>query len=233
MPGGSVMAPNVSLRTLIAFAYGLDQLYERIEGESDLLDQHFDVIAKSGSDVPPAQFGKVGPLNLMMQNLLAERFKLVVRFEDHRQSGYALVRASRGGRLGPGIRASDLECPRQTAGSSNTGGDTRRCSAWIMNNELSADGQGMADIARLLGVVLRQPVIDRTGLTGSYQVQMKFNQVEAAALAGLRVNVPDGSGSNLPSLFMALQEQLGLKLEPERVPARVLIVEHVEPPSPN
>ena len=233
MPGGSVMAPNVSLRTLIAFAYGLDQLYERIEGESDLLDQHFDVIAKSGSDVPPAQFGKVGPLNLMMQNLLAERFKLVVRFEDHRQSGYALVRASRGGRLGPGIRASDLECPRRTAGSSNTGGDTRRCSAWIMNNELSADGQGMADIARLLGVVLRQPVIDRTGLTGSYQVQMKFNQVEAAALAGLRVNVPDGSGSNLPSLFTALQEQLGLKLEPERVPARVLIVEHVEPPSPN
>lgn len=233
LPDGSVVAPNASLRNLIAFAYDLNQLYERIEGTSDLLDQQFDVTAKTASRVPPARLGTIGPLNLMMQNLLAERFKLVVRVEHRQQSGYALVRATTDGRLGRGMLASDLKCPRQADATPNTPSDTRSCFAFIRNNELNADGQEMADLARLLSLVLRRPVVDRTGLSGTFQVRMKFDQAETAAMAGVRVKAPDGAGSNLPSLFTALQEELGLKLEAERLPARVLIIEHVQPPSPN
>jgi uncharacterized protein (TIGR03435 family) len=76
-------------------------------------------------------------------------------------------------------------------------------------------------------------VLDRTGLAGSFEVRVNFDMVSLAELAGMRIRVPEGDRSNLPSFFTALQEQLGLKLQAERVPARVLIVEHVEPPSEN
>jgi len=224
-----VVAENVSLRTLIAFAYGLDLLYERIEGKSDLLDQNFDVLAKAASDVPLAPPGKVGPVNLMMQNLLAQRFKLVVRVDAREQSGYALVKARNDGSLGSRIRPSDLTCPPQ---GEKPSGDTRKCNVVVMNNEMRTDGANMIAIARMLALTLGQPVADRTGLPGSFEVRLTFDQREIAVTRGLQKSVPGGD-SNLPSLFTALQEQLGLKLESERVPARVLFIEHVERPTPN
>lgn len=230
LPGGTVIATNMPLHTLIEFAYGLDVLYERVEGKSSLLNQNFDVNAKAAGDVPRGEFRKVGPVNLMMRNLLIDRFKLVVRLEERSQQGYALVRAKPDGSLGAGIRPSDLKCPRE---SGPTPGDTRNCAIIISDNELRADGHDMGALARAFAVQLRRPVVDRTGVSGVHEIRMKFDQFSLAEFSGLRPNVPLEARSSLPSVFTALQEQLGLKLEPQNVPARVLIVERVEPPSEN
>jgi uncharacterized protein (TIGR03435 family) len=232
LPSGSVVVENLPLRSLIVFAYGLDPLHERIEGRSDLLDQHFDVIAKAGSDVPRARPFEVGPVNLMMQNLLAERFGLVVRVEHELVSGYVLVTARPEGALGPGIQES-VECGGDAASRPSASGDRLGCRTVIVNNELRGDGVEMGDFARTLAGMLRRPIVDRTGIEGSFEVRMSFDQGGTRRLAGLPASVPDGTVSEFPSLFAALQEQLGLKLEPERVPVRVVVVEHVEPPSPN
>lgn len=231
--GGSVIAPNASLRTLIAFAYGLDLMYERIEADSDLLDKRFDVMAKTRADVQSTRFPDIGPVNLMMQTLLTERFKLRVRVGESRQPGYALVAVSADGSLGTGIRPSDRDCSDPAGARSGLAGATQVCSDVVMDNELRANAADMADLARLLGLQLRQHVVDRTGISGSFDVRMRFDQLGTAQFAGLPVVASEGSTTSLPSLFTALREQLGLKLEPARIPARVLIIEHIEPPTPN
>lgn len=232
LPGGSVVASNVSLRTLIGFAYGLDT-YDGIQGRSSLLDRSFDVMAKAAEDLTPAPPGTVGALNVMMQNLLAERFNLVVRVDERPQQGYALVRAAAKESLGSGLWPSDLTCPRRPGASSQIPGDTRTCRIRVSNNELRADGHDMSALARALSGMLRRPVVDRTGLSGSFEVRMTFDQEQLVALMGVQPGAREGVASSLPPLFTALEEQLGLKLEPERVPGRVVIVEHVEPPTPD
>jgi uncharacterized protein (TIGR03435 family) len=226
-PGGSVVGSNVQLRALIYFAYGL-KAPEKVEGKSDLLNQHFDVAARAGADLPSAPRGQIGPLNVMMQSLLAKRFKLVVRVEDRLQQGYALVRARADGPLGPGLRPAE----RCGEPAKSPGGVTVICASRTIQNEMRGNGQDMERMAKILSRYAGRPVVDRTGIVGAFDVRMTFDQRALMELAGLRV-ISDGKPSNLPSLFTALEEQLGLKLEPQRVPLRALVVEHVEPPSEN
>jgi uncharacterized protein (TIGR03435 family) len=227
-PGGSVEAINVPLRLLIHFAYGLND-YETIEGPSSRLNDRFDVRAKAAQDVPMARWGEVGPLNLMMQELLAERFKLVVQWEDRPQPGYALVRLRDEGSLGPRIRPSDRDCSDPVARKQTLAQKPGACGFSVMNNELKAMDRSMAGLAQILFALMRKPVIDRTGVVGSFDVEMTFDQLEFAPAQFRRPTEPSGA----PSLFRAIQEQLGLELEPQQIPVRVLIVEHVESPSEN
>jgi uncharacterized protein (TIGR03435 family) len=225
-PGGSVVGSNVSLRALIYFAYGL-KTHETIEGASDLVDRRFDVMARAAANVPIVPRGQVGPLNVMMQTLLAERFKLVVRVEDRPQQGYALVRARADGPLGQGLR------PVAKCGTATSSAGARAdCAIRVIQNEMRGNGQSMERIAGMLSTSLGRPVVDRTGIAGSFDVRMTFDHRALREFAGWPVS-SDGRPSNLPSLFTALEEQIGLKLEPQRVPARAFIVEHVEPPSEN
>ena len=225
-PGGSVVGTNVQLRALIYFAYGL-KTHETIEGKSDLVTQRFDVIAKAPADVPSVPSGQVGPLNLMMQDLLAKRFKLVVRVEDRPQQGYALVPARADGRLGPGLRPAErCGLPRGPAGEKVI------CAISVVNNLLSGDGQDMGRLAGMLSLSVGRTVVDKTGILETFDVRMTFDQRALREATGQPV-MPSDTPSTLPSFFTALQEQLGLKLEPHRVPARAFIVEHVEPPSEN
>ena len=110
-PSGAVTAENVSLRRIIAFAYGLD-VYQTVEGRSKLLDQNFDIRAKTAPDVRRPRAPEMGPVNFMMQRLLSQRFKLAVRGENRVQNGYSLVRAKPNGALGSRIKSSDFVCPR-------------------------------------------------------------------------------------------------------------------------
>jgi uncharacterized protein (TIGR03435 family) len=233
-----VVATNVALHTIIEFAYGLDVLFERVEGP-DLLQKRFDIMARAAGDVPRVPLRQVGPLNVMMQNLLAERFKLEVRMEERPHEGYALVRAGPDDRLGPGLRPSTLQCPRASSGSPMTEaasapetGARADCTFTVINNEMHANGYQMSALAQSLSLALKSPVVDRTGLTGWYEVRMTYDQASLMELWGLKP-VVDDAGPKPPSLFVALEEQLGLKLERERVTARTLVVEHVEPPSEN
>jgi uncharacterized protein (TIGR03435 family) len=218
---------NVSLRALIFFAYALTP-DDRVESRSQLIDQTFDVLAKAAADAPPAPAGTVGPLNLMMQHLLATRFSLVVRVEQRSQQGYALVRARADGRLGPGLRPAPL-----CGGGTIATPAKVNCATRVLNNELRGEGQNMERMARMLSVSLGSPVVDNTGLEGAFDVRMTFDQRALRQFSGPPLRGSDEAPSRLPSLFVAMQEQLGLKLQPQSIPVRVLIVEGVAPPSEN
>jgi uncharacterized protein (TIGR03435 family) len=223
------VAINVSLRRLITFAYALD-VNESVEGASKILDDRFDVMAKAADDVPRARTGEAGPLNLMMQSLLADRFKLVVRQDTRPQQAYVLTRLRDHENLGPGAKKSDLDCADPaTRDKKPSAEDPRRCWSAIAGNELKMSGQRIADLAKLLSLLMLQPVVDRTGVSGSFDFQMTFDQTEFTPPQLRRDTEPSGA----PSLFRAIQDQLGLKLERQTVGSRTLVVEHVEPPSAN
>ena len=227
-PDGSAVAVNTPLLNLIGFAYGLDGIYRTLEGPSKLLAERFDVTAKAAGPTKTVPSGEIGPMNVMMQALLKDRFRLAVRWDDRSQQGYALVRLKPDGVPGPRMRPTSRDCSNPATYRDKPPGDPRDCALVVTNNELVAAGHHMADLSRYISRNLGRPVIDRTGLVGPYDIQMTFN----ASLLRVRAGVPPQT-SEAPSLFVALQEQLGLKLEEQRVPIRVLVVEHVEPPSEN
>ena len=232
-PNGSVTAENISVGRLITWAYGID-VNQIVEGPAAALNRNYDVIAKASSSVERPAFPAIGPLNVMMQNLLADRFKLRVHWEERPQAGYALVRVKPDGPLGPRLRATDIKCRRGGALGGQTddksGLKAPICFVRSSGNEMNASGITMADIARFFTAAFQRPVVDKTELVGSFDVSLFFDAGDLKV--GARPNGPDGA-PNAPSLFSAVQEQWGLRLEQQRVPVRILVVDHIEPPSEN
>jgi uncharacterized protein (TIGR03435 family) len=228
-PDGSLVAINVPLRGLIWFAYALP-VYQQVEGNPELLDQRFDVQAKAAGPTVIARQGQIGPMNLMMQNLLADRFGLALRWEERVVQGYALQRWGFDGSLGPEIRRSDFDC---TQAQPQRGEEARRCNMGIIDNVMEASGVSMEDVASRLARGLEGPVVDQTDLGGRYAFRLQF---EAKDLPVAQRLLPPGiprPSRGLPSLFTALKEQLGLTLEPQRMPVRVPVMERVHPPTEN
>ena len=149
---------------------------------------------------------------LMLQALLIDRFKLRFRRENRALDGYAVVRVRRDA-LGPAMKPSDVDCDHTRAArpcrSATDAGSTfvaSRASLWSLQQRLIAE--------------VNAPIADDTGLTGTYDFDLRWS--------------PDPTtNSEHPSLFTALQEQLGLKLERRRVTVDVLVVDRFERPSVN
>jgi uncharacterized protein (TIGR03435 family) len=141
-----------------------------------------------------------GQMLPMLQALLAERFGLVVHREPKSLPGYVLI---------PGKKPPTLHAKPADAGTkTNVGRGT------VKGTNLS-----MADLAGLLSRQLDQPVQDQTGLPGVFDVNLEWTPDQAQA---------DPASDRLSSIFTAVQEQLGLKLQPQKVPVDVLVVDHVE-----
>ena len=211
---GSLTMTNMRLRAVITTAYGIRP--ERIVGLPAWTDQErFDIAARAPAGTPDSE------LPLMLRTLLAERFRLVIRPEMREQPVYALV-VARAGTLGPNLKPS-TECG--TAGRPGcgaiTGSDGKR--AYII-----VGARGIDLLVRVLQGLTDRPVIDRTGLTGTYDFEVRFSAASAALSAADPANLPD-----LPSIFSAVQEQLGLRLEPATGPVEFLVVERIERPSPD
>ena len=224
LPNGSVLATNVPFRGVIMYAYGL-ALYESVEGDSEFLEERFDVNAKAATPPKPGRPGELGGLNVMMQNLLVERFGLVVRWAERLGDGYVLLRSRSDGRLGPGMQRSDFQCPRTTPIPPD---DARRCDITITNNVMSVAGHRMVDFARELSYYYDAPVMDRTELDGWFAFQLRFNARDLPrSLRLLQPRPLSDAELGLPSFLTALQEELGLRLERQQVTRRVLIVEQV------
>ena len=163
----------------------------------------------------------------MLRSLLADRFKLVVRQEKRELPVYALVKARSDGGLGPRMKASAVDCGptgrgRGAPAPGSPPGPPAGCRALITPSGVNFEGQTTAHLATVLGMAVRQTVIDKTGLVGGFDLQLSFSPDSAPA--------PD---SNLPSLFTAVQEQLGLKLESTRAPMEVVVIDSVERPTPD
>ena len=217
---------------MLVTAFGIRQL-ERIVGLPSWTErERFDVAAKAPPDTPDDQ------IRLMLGTLLAERFRLIVHTELREQPVYALVVARADKMPGPNLKLS-AQCHASGiglgAGNAALPAGNRACDVIT-----GSDGRGAAYMsggARTIGALVEalqgpglqglvdRPVVDRTGLTGTYDFDLRF------AAAGLGAASPDAP--NLPSIFTVIQEQLGLKLEPARSPVDVLVVDSVERPTPD
>ncbi len=222
-------AENASLTRLVRFAYNISSGNQLAKDPDWMNSERFDVDAKitdaqieALKNLPPEQ--RLNQYRLMVQSLLADRFKMKVSTEVKELPVYALVVAKDGTKLTP---ASFQHIPWLTGefsrGDLNASGVSMK---FFTNDWLSRrpDLSGRA-------------VIDATGLQGSYDFTLKWSPVDmssglpsASADRGAASATVDSSG---PSLFTALQEQLGLKLEPRKAPVEVLVIDHVEKPSPN
>lgn len=242
-PGGRWSASFASLRNLIPLAYpGHDFADQVVGGPNWLATDPFHIEARTtpgatAADVP-----------VMLRALLAERFALRIRTETREMRGYELVRARQDGRLGPGLRSPEVNCDdyrvaRQRgepipANLNRRDGDRLPCVAILIPDlltpdygvlRLTAGGVRIADILPLIGRHVGRPVVDRTGLTEVYDVEVRFSR--AALSAATPTNA--APTENAPAIFEALQQQAGLKLTDTRLTVEVLVVEGATHPTEN
>jgi uncharacterized protein (TIGR03435 family) len=145
---------------------------------------------------------------LMMQALLTERFSFAAHHETRELPVYDLVLARPDGKLGAGLRHVDCAAV-QTCGSTN-----------VNNTVLHAQGITLEFFKETLSSITTRIVIEKTGLDGAFDIDLTWSRDQT-------------TDTTQPSIFTALQEQLGLKLDPSRGPVDVLVIDHVEPPTPD
>ena len=208
-PGGAFTATNQLLARLIAFAYRIDD-FRLIGGPAWVRDARFDVQARAATDVPNEQ------LRLMVQALLKNRFGFVAHKEQREMPVYSLVLARTDGRLGSGLRPVD-DCEAKPPRSSGP------------NTYYGCGGVSVA--AAMASMTLGAPVVDKTGVTGTFDVAVTFSPEGVRPFAGEPFT--PAADPNLPSFRDALRDQLGLALEAGRGPVEVLVIDSVEMPSLN
>jgi uncharacterized protein (TIGR03435 family) len=225
-PSGQVAFNNQTIRDLISRAYEVP--FERVEGGPDwLIRDRFDFIAKAPAETPAPQ------RTLMLRSFLAERLKLVVRQEPRDMPAFAMVIARADRRLGPQLRPSSVDCDvvRASRGGGaappTPPGERPVCGGTTRPGFITAGAVTMAEAADRFLRAAGRPVIDRTGLTGRYDFDIKFTPDEILKRA-------DRSGPiEGPTFAQALQEQLGLRLDPIRAPVTFIVVQSIERPSEN
>ena len=245
--GGRYHAINIPLRLLIMHSYGL-QPQQLVDAPDWISSERFDVVAKADGELdPPVSRDTPSRLHLMIRSLLAERFKLRAHREPRQIDIYALVRARPDGRLGPELKPSAVDCEALRAARRGGGpppeptkpGERPQCGARVGAGELIAGGQPLLELVSLLSGTVGRSVIDRTGLNGTYDIYLKWTpdfvrQRPPGSTPGetIRINGVEFDPSG-PSIFTALQEQLGLKLESERGIVEALVIDHIERPVPD
>jgi bla regulator protein blaR1 len=217
-PGGQTtdrVHSILSARLLIAFAYNVPFGFERIRvvgGPDWLGSDDYEIQAK----IEDSMYAAMQKMNsaqqreqvkLMEQSLLADRFKLKVHFETREMPGFALVIAKSGPKLRP---AKDGESSRLSVRQNEMTATAISIDQWIHSPFIGG-----------------RVVVDQTGLTGTYDFTLTWSEQSVASGAGQE------NGADAPSLFTAVQEQLGLKLVPTKVPVQVIIVDSIERPSAN
>lgn len=227
---GTFEATEVTVERLVEMAYGVHDSWLIQGGPNWFRSEKFDIQAKAGSAANQELSGLSGDQggaakHRMLQALLADRFKLVVHRETKDLPGYALVIAKNGPKL---REASGIEGRVEGQWGSNAQG------------LLSFRGTPMATLAEFVSERLGCVVVDHTGLEGKYNFTFQWPsvQTEAETSAGQEggkqaANNPHMLDASEPSIFTAIQEQLGLKLEPAKNPVEVLFIDHIEKPSLN
>jgi uncharacterized protein (TIGR03435 family) len=223
LAGGGYVGTNLTLHQMVTEAYRLPP-FQVIGGPGWIKLDRYDINARA----PEGTTGRPDP---MLRTLLADRFKLRVHTETKDQQVYALVLARPDGRLGPKLKPAPQECGPPAREGGPAAAPVRPCGMNMNSSGMSATltgiGQPMSRLASTLaGYGVDEMIVDRTGLTGNFDIELQWtpeNLRSAAAAVG-------GDGS---SLFTALQEQLGLKLESSRGPVEYLVIDSAEPPTPD
>jgi uncharacterized protein (TIGR03435 family) len=247
-PGGRVIAANVNIRQVILVAYGIENL-QLVDAPDWTASERFAIEART-SDATPTN-----TIRLMLRSMLAERFNLVAHTERRDLPIVALTMARSDKRPGPQLRPSGPECapirppegvpmppppPPPPAGAANAAPiriilETdeplrRRCGAIAFPGWLAARSITMQEFTRPLMQLMRRQVIDETGLTGEFDLDLIF---QPEGLGGALVGAPPPSVADAPELTTALRDELGLRLESRRGPVDVLVVDRIERPTGN
>lgn len=221
--GGRFQMTNVSVDILIRIAYrqGAQLLPSQIVGGPEWMrSDAYDIVATAGSAFAAKTAAELLPVQpLLLQSLLEDRFKLKVHRETRELQRYALVRARKDRSIGPQLRPSGLDCSV----------DFTKCSIRAGAGTFTSGSTPIVALANYLAsTVVQTVVVDRTGLDGRYEIALEWTPDRAVpANGGAAPTAP----SDKPSVFAALQEQLGLKLEPERGPVDVVVIDHIERPT--
>jgi uncharacterized protein (TIGR03435 family) len=210
-------ATNIPLGGLILMAYNIT--VRQLSGQDQWFSERYDIAAKAEHPVSRDQ------MRHMLQALLADRFKLVVHWETREAPAYALVV----GKGGPKLHHSDpsrgeILNPLTPTGA---GGTEMKSGHLIFKDE------SMSDFAWALSRMAAtgdRVVVDNTGLNGTYDFELTFEPPRRSSDAEAPATA---TSIGAPSIFDAVQEQLGLKLESKKGPVEFLIVDHVEKPSAN
>jgi uncharacterized protein (TIGR03435 family) len=220
MPNGRYSARKVPVIALLTSAYNLSP--ERIVGAPSWRER-YDIQARYEPTDPSAPVPRV---NVLLQSLLRDRFGLVAHIEKRDFPIYVLKVARRDGRLEAGLKPSSVNCGEATAVNRAREWNTKAanvapaCEAIERPDAFIAGGLTLDVVASALRIPAGRHVMNETGLAGTWEVTLEF--------APLR----DTSGDR-PNVFTALQEQLGLKLEPATAPLDVLVVDAISRPTPN
>jgi bla regulator protein BlaR1 len=236
-PGGGLRTSGTSLKMLLTFAYDVRE-FQVSGGPGWINTDRYDIVAKAersaGAENPsddPRQMTEeqrktVGDqMRERLRALLAERFQLTLRREAKEQSVYALVVAKNG----PKLQESQVK-----EGTGPRGPMMR-----MGRGELSGQGVKLDMLASTLSSQLGRTVIDRTGLKGNFDFKLTWTPDPGQSATPLGGGPPPGADAppppdpNGPSVFTALQEQLGLRLESQKGPVEMLVIDRVEKPSEN
>ena len=227
-PGGRFTATNTPLQRLILEAYGISE-NQLVDAPEWTRTERFDVNAKLEREAPIVRGGQPGERQLALRSLLAERFKLAVHRETREVMMYALVMARADRRPGPGLKPSVTDCSPQTVQERIAAAQAGRsvpgmCGTRVNTGIIRFGGYPLSEFARVFRYAGRN-VIDRTGLTGSWDFELTFTPDPLELRPG---QAPPPLDPDRPSLPTAMQEQLGLKLESIRGPVEVLVVDRIE-----
>jgi uncharacterized protein (TIGR03435 family) len=200
---------------------------QRTSGGPKWIDvDRFDIEAKAATDFPRSSSGPTPEMFSLVRSLLADRFRLIVHTETKDAPIYSLVLAKRDGRLGPQLRPTPPDCAAWLAARGRPGapprppvsGD-RPCGVGrVAQGAIARTGVTMSQLADLVSPRVNRVVRDRTGLAGYFDLDLQWTPEQKA-------------DTNGPSLFTALQEQLGLKLESSKDSMDVLVIDRAEKPT--
>jgi uncharacterized protein (TIGR03435 family) len=216
---GRLSVTNLPLKSIIQWAYGYGMDDYRISGGPSWIEsERFDIEGAAPNPVATDQ------LRLMLQTLLEDRFKLSARRETKDLPMFSLAIAKNGPRF--------VQSP--------PGADKARGGAFIRGFRITGQAATMQQLTNVLSSVLHRPVRDETGLSGSYDFDTKEFAADQDVSANLYKDLPPDLAARIPappasapSIFTAIEEQLGLKLQSSKGPVEVLVIDHVERPSEN
>ena len=212
-PGGRFRAINADVFSLIGLSYAQGPLPffpSQIVGAPDWTrTEHFDITAKVSDELAATDPSNLqSNLPALVQRLLEDRFKLTVRHEQREQTIYVLQLIRKDGSLGARLRRA-ADCGQNPAD----------CKPRVTPGHITGRSIPIVQLITMLSLNTGRAVVNETSLEGSFDVDLEWS--------------PDQSVTDRPSIFTALQEQLGLKLESTRRPAEVLVIDHIERPTPD
>lgn len=232
--GGRFTATNARLRMLIGVAYNVKS-FEISGGPGWAGSEGFDIEAKAADSRIT-----LDDMRPMLQSLLEDRFQLKVHRETKEVPIYALVPAKNGPKLPAAKEGGCAEfkpgdkLPPPPSGRGAGGLPPTPCGGFFMSpNHLEGGKISMTQLVSALSTILGQPVVDKTGFTGTFDVSLDFSPEGTALLQGMPGPLPQGFDTSGPSIFTALQDKLGLKLESRKSPGQILIIDHAERPTEN